>query len=294
MEDPSSSLLWTLILVVTALLLALLVSAQILSTYTTAYLDAPREVAVFLDAVDFSIQENESYDRDVARVQRLDDKVRLDRLLREIQKGGDDLREDLNRLLIDEGSPSLRLSSRILWANHRKLLEERVRRLDLLRTRFLVVYMGIVATTVTDREKEKVSARATLPVIPPAPPFPDDDMVESRHRRAGHHPVLPSGLVDGLKKKKHNLARVKTTPMVHSQKPGTMQHRTGWMGVVEELQRSPVMAKRHASIEEAMSKAPRVPTGLRTPPSSPTSSPLAGGPIYKPPSPISPISEDLN
>ena len=294
MADPSSSLLWTVILVVAALLLALVVSAQILSTYTTAYVDAPREVAVFIDAVDFSIQENESYDRDVARVHRLEDRMRLDRLLREIQKGGDDLREDLNRLLVDERHPSLRASSRILWANHRKLLEERVRRLDLLRTRFLVVYMGIIATTVTDREKEKVSAKATVPTIPPAPPFPDGDIIASRHHRAGHRPMLPAGLVDGLKKKKHNLARVKTTPMAYSEKPGTPQHRTGWMGVVEELQRSPVMAKRHASIEEAMSKTPRVPTGLRTPPSSPTSSPLAGGPIYKPPSPISPISEDLN
>ena len=281
-------------MVVTALFLALIVSAQILSTYTTAYLAAPREIAVFLDAVDFSIQENESYDRDVARVHRLDDKVRLSRLLREIQKSGDDLREDLNRLLIAEGGTSLRASARILWAYHRKLLEERVRRLDLLRTRFLVVYMGIVAATVSDREKDKSSARAAAPVIPPPPPFPDDDWIESRHHHhSAHRPKLPAGLTDGLKKKKHNLTRVKTTPMVHSEQPGTPQHRTGWMGVVEELQRSPVMAKRHASIEEAMSKAPRVPTGLRTPPSSPMSSPLSGGPIYQPPSPISPISDDF-
>ncbi|EMR65708.1 hypothetical protein UCREL1_7317 [Eutypa lata UCREL1] len=111
MADPSSSLLWTLILVVAALFLALVVLTQILSTYTTAYLAAPREIAIFVDAVDFSIQENESYDRDVARVQRLDDKLRLGRLLREIQKGGDDLREELNRLMDNEDSTSLRTNT---------------------------------------------------------------------------------------------------------------------------------------------------------------------------------------
>lgn len=273
MVDPSSSLLWTLILVVAALFLALVVLTQILSTYTTAYLAAPREIAIFVDAVDFSIQENESYDRDVARVQRLDDKLRLGRLLREIQKGGDDLREELNRLMDNEDSTSLRTSARILWASHRKVLEERVRRLDLLRTRFLVVYMGIIATTITDREKERVSAR-TVPVDVKTPSPP-----QHQHHDT-HRPKLPKGLLEGLKKKR-SLTKMKIQPVAYSEKAG-QPHRAGWAGVVQELQRSPILARRHASIEEAMSMK----TPLNTPVKTPLNTPVKSPPISPPLSPL--------
>ncbi|KAF7536681.1 hypothetical protein G7054_g4327 [Neopestalotiopsis clavispora] len=178
-SDPPTPLFWTLILIITALCLTLVVAAQIAARYSSAYMAAPREIVTFIDTIDDSIHENESYDRDVARVQRLEDKVRLGRLLREIQKSGDDLREALNGLLVDtdEHTTELRTSARILWAGHRKELEERIRRLDLLRMRFLTVYMGIIATSLSHRDKqakesERLSQIAAARNIPPPPPLP--------------------------------------------------------------------------------------------------------------------------
>jgi len=98
----SSSRRWILLLSLTALLLSLAVLAQTASRYATAYLVAPREVLAFLDAVDSSIAENESYDKDVAKLQRLEDKLRLHRLLRDIQRAGDSLSEHLNAMLVGE------------------------------------------------------------------------------------------------------------------------------------------------------------------------------------------------
>ena len=112
---------WTIVLVLTALCLSIVVLSQILTTYASAYLAAPNEITVFLDTVDFSITENESYDRDIGKLQVLEDKVRLGRLLREIQRGGDDLREEVSRLLMGEDSQTLRTSARLLWASKKKL-----------------------------------------------------------------------------------------------------------------------------------------------------------------------------
>ena len=234
-----SSRQWTIILVLTALLLSLVVLGQILARYSSAYFAAPREITAFVDSVDSSIQENESYDRDVAKVQRLDDKIRLGRLLREIQKGGDDLREDLNALLADEDG-RLRTSARLLWASKRARLEERLRRLDLLRMRFLVVYMSIVAATTT-AAAEKVEKSAS-----PKDPEKGD----------GHsmRPSFPAGLIDSLKRTPP-LRRLTTQAIGHVDSSGG-GHRHGWAGVVQELQRSPLMHKRHASIENAMAKTP--------------------------------------
>ncbi|KAK7750519.1 hypothetical protein SLS62_007495 [Diatrype stigma] len=290
MAGPSSSLLWTLILLVTAIILALIVLAQILSTYTIGYLAAPREIAVFVDAIEFSIQENESYDRDVVRVQRLDDKIRLGRLLREIQRGGDDLREELNRLLIHEGGTALRTSARIMWASHRKMLEDRVRRLDLLRTRFLVVYMGIIAATVTDREKEKVAMARMAPLDVEKTTlqhYPYQQHQHQHQQHDAHRPKLPKGMLDSLKKK-HSLTKIKTQPMGHTEKTGT-PHRSGWAGVVQELQRSPILARRHASIEQAMAMKTPLNTPVKSPPMSPPLSPLqeplCDSPLLMTPSP---------
>ncbi|KAK6064715.1 hypothetical protein SCUP234_12874 [Seiridium cupressi] len=257
MADPPTPLLWILILLVTALCLALVVAAQILASYSSAYMVAPREITTFIDAVDDSIYENESYDRDVARVQRLEDKVRLGRLLREIQKGGDDLREVLNALLISEEGTTLRTSARILWAGHRKELEERIRRLDLLRMRFLTVYMGIVATSLSHRDKQA------------AQKDPEKMAIPARHEIV--RPAIPRNLTDSLKKKP-SLRRLTTQAIGHSEKVEP-PHRMGWMGVVAELQKSPLMHRRHASIETAM----------RSPPLSPLSSPT---PLPKTPSPL--------
>ncbi|KAI1344921.1 hypothetical protein F5Y15DRAFT_11143 [Xylariaceae sp. FL0016] len=272
-SDTPSSVLWTAILIVTALGLALVVSAHIASTYTTAYLAAPREIATFIDAIDFSIQENESYDCDVARVRRLEDKVRLGRLLREIQRGGDDLREDLNQLVIAEGGSTLRTSARVLWAGHRKGLEDRIRRLDMLRMRFLVVYMGIVATTAGEQPKERVAERtipkhgiekiAQPPRLPHSPHTP-------QHSRPDFHKALTDSI-----KSRPPLRRLSTQAMGHSVKT-ELPHRAGWMGVVEELQRSPRMRQRHASIEQAMRSPPPM-----SPLGSPLQSPVTLSPIDK-------------
>ncbi|KAI1497829.1 hypothetical protein F5X99DRAFT_421068 [Biscogniauxia marginata] len=266
MASASISLLWTLVFLVTALLLALVVAAQILATYTSAYLAAPSDITTFIDVVDFSIQENESYDRDLNRVQRLEDKLRLGRLLQEIQRGGDDLREDLNRLVLGEGGTTLRAGARIFWAIHRRQLEERVRRLDLLRMRFLVVYMGIVATAAGERGKH---AERTIPKS-----LRDPEKTAS-HCHDDHHsipkaPPLPRGLTDNMKHRTTQRS-VTMNSLSHHDK-GEQPHRSGWEGVVQELRHSPLMHKRHASIERAM----RSPT-----PMSPLGSPLTLSPAEK-------------
>ncbi|KAH7356957.1 hypothetical protein BKA65DRAFT_218570 [Rhexocercosporidium sp. MPI-PUGE-AT-0058] len=232
MADTADLPLLTILLLLTACLVSIFVVVQVATTYTTAYLAAPNEITTFIDAVDFSIQENESYDRDVAKVQRLEDKLRMGKLLREIQKCGDDLREDLNGLLIDEGGTRLRSSTRILWATKRKRLEEQVRRLDLLRMRFLVVYMGLVAAKGTSehtptRDPEKhITPKMTV------------------------RPGLPHALTEGITRKPP-LRRLTTQAMGHNDHVGSPQ-KQGWMGVVAELQNSPLMHKRHASIERNM------------------------------------------
>lgn len=224
---------WALVLVLTALclslLLSLLVALQIIARYTSAYWSAPREIATLLDAADSSLQENESYDRDVvARVPQRQDKVRLGRMLQEIQRASDNLREDLNNVLVGghsqayntadvtditettditgmstalsrlsdhkqsprnrklsstvdhcsslsaPTSPQLKASARILWAARRVHIEERLRRLDMLRMRFLTVYMSIIAsTTMAAAEKAEKSAvivaAAAVAASTPAP-----------------------------------------------------------------------------------------------------------------------------
>ncbi|KAB5577655.1 hypothetical protein GE09DRAFT_526885 [Coniochaeta sp. 2T2.1] len=254
MTDSSTSQ-WTLILSLTALLLSLAVLAQIISRYTAAYIAAPTEIAAFVDAVDSSISENESYDRDVARLQRLEDKLRLGRLLREIQRGGDDLREELNGLLVGEDDSRLRTAARLLWANKRVKLEERVRRLDLLRMRFLVIYMSIVAGAsgevvakqqqAASKEKEKVKERdlekAAL----------HDHYNERSVPRPGH---IPRSLTENIQKKPP-LRRLTTQAIGHQENTHT-PHRMGWAGVVKELQLSPRMHQRHASIERSISQTP--------------------------------------
>lgn len=234
--SESGWLQWTIILVLTALLLSTVVLAQIVSNYSAAYVAAPKEIATFIDTVDFSIQENESYDRDVAKVQRLEDKLRLGRLLREIQKGGDDLREELNGLLIAEGTTTLRTSARFMWASKRTQLEDSVRRLDLLRMRFLVVYMGTI-TSIADKQ-------------PPAPPPLPRDPEKMSAFKTPTKPVLQKSLTENVIKRPP-LRRLTTQAIGHSESTGR-PHRRGWAGVVEELQMSPKMHQRHASIEQSM------------------------------------------
>jgi len=231
---------WTIILVLTALLLSLVVLGQIAAKFGTAYIAAPREVTAFVDSVDSSIVENESYDRDVARVEHMKDKVRLGRLLREIQRGSDDLREDVSALFLSEEDRRLKTWARFLWATKRRDLEERLRRLDLLRMRFLVVYMSIVAATTT-AAAEKVEKSAS-------PKDPE------KTRQPDIRPALPTGLAEGIKRKPP-LRRLTTQAMGH-QDHSENSHRQGWASIVRELQLSPKMHKRHTSIEASMAQTP--------------------------------------
>ncbi|OAA77893.1 hypothetical protein LEL_04716 [Akanthomyces lecanii RCEF 1005] len=244
MAVDSGWLQWALILVLTALLLSVAVLAQTASAYWAAYVAAPREMATFIDTVDFSIQENESYDKDMAKVQRLEDKIRLGQLLREIQKSGDDLREELNSLLIAAEnvtgagtSSAMRTSTRLLWAAKRQQLEDRVRRLDLLRMRFLVVYLGII-TSVADRQP------------PPPPPLPRD-IEKTAAFTTPSKPVLRKSLTDSMPKRPP--VRRLTMQAIGHQETMASTGRLGWGSVVEELQLSPRMHQRHASIERSMS-----------------------------------------
>ncbi|KAF4981565.1 hypothetical protein FDECE_17670 [Fusarium decemcellulare] len=236
----SDLLQWTIILVLTALLLSAIVLAQIVSVYTAAYRAAPREIATFVDTADFTVQENEAYDRDVAKVQRLEDKIRLTHLLRDIQRTGDDLREDLNGMLLEEDTTTMRTVPRMLWASKRSRLEDRVRRLDMLRMRFLVVYMGAVASN-------------TVPERPPPPPPLPRDLEKSPVFQTPTRPTLPKGLMEGIVNRPP-LRSVTTQALVgHREHAPKQPHRKGWAGVVAELQTSPRMQQRHASIERAMS-----------------------------------------
>jgi len=151
---------------------------------------------------------------------------------------GDDLREDINGLMVDggegEAGMKMRSSTRFLWAAKRKRLEERVRRLDLLRMRFLVVYMGLVA--------QNSSAENT--------PQKERDPEKRHVVKTLSRPSLPISLSEGITRKPP-LRRLTTQAVGHSDNVGAPQ-RMGWAGVVAELQKSPLMHKRHASIETAM------------------------------------------
>lgn len=272
-HTSSTSNQWTFILAVTALFLSAVVTLQILSSYAKAYVVAPAEILTFIDAADSSVDENESYDRDVSRVQRLDDKLRLGRLLREIQKGGDDLREELNTLLMTENGDlasdgysalrdlRLRATARLLWASKRKGLEDKVRRLDMLRMRFLVVYMGIVSTSAAEnvangnKLERKNSTRDSEKG--------GDKLFNDEY--AGR-PQLPRGLGDAIKKKPM-LRRMSGAATGHTEN-ADRSRKQGWAGVIRELQLSPLLHKRHASIERAMSPSPTL-VGTPTPGSSP-------------------------
>lgn len=265
---------WTFILAITAIFLSVVVTLQILSSYAKAYIAAPAEILTFIDAADSSVHENESYDRDVTRVQRLDDKLRLGRLLREIQRGGDDLREELNSLLMTENGDlasdgysdlrdlRLRATARLLWASKRKGLEDKVRRLDMLRMRFLVVYMGLVSTGATaDHKVEKKSPTKDSEKQ-------SSDRMFNEDLAARPQLQLPRGLGEAIKKKPA-LRRLSGAALGHSDN-GERNRKQGWAGVIRELQLSPLLHKRHASIERAMSpvKSPSMVVEPPTPPGS--------------------------
>ncbi|KAH6610821.1 hypothetical protein Trco_000841 [Trichoderma cornu-damae] len=231
----SGWLQWAYLLATTATGMSIVMIVQTANSYWTAYKLAPQEVASFIDTLDFSMEENESYDRDVSRVQRLEDKIRLSRLLREIRKMGDDLRDDLGCLVLDEGATTLRISSRLLWASKRAQLEERMRRLDSLRMRFMMVYLGTI-TSVAEKQP---------PPPPPLPRQPDKAIAFATPTRP-----LAKKPLDDLPRRTPS-RRLATQAIGHNEHVETPQ-RSGWAGVVQELQMSPRMRARHASIEKLM------------------------------------------
>ncbi|ODA83674.1 hypothetical protein RJ55_02189 [Drechmeria coniospora] len=246
---------WAVVLALTAVVLSLVVIAQVLATYSAAYAAAPREMVTFVDAVDFSVQENESYDRDVAGVRRLEDKIRLGRLLREIQRAGDDLRERLDDLLVDGSATTLRTGPRLLWASRRRELEDGVRRLDMLRMRFLVVHMAIVGSAAAAAAAGPRSPPSSSSPPPPPPPLPPTDAEKTAAMEWPRRCSVPRSLASDAAKRP--LVRRLTTQAVGHSETVTSPHRKGWAGVVEELQLSPRMQQRHASIEQAMRGQPR-------------------------------------
>ncbi|KAL2758650.1 hypothetical protein ACRALDRAFT_2040784 [Sodiomyces alcalophilus JCM 7366] len=277
---------WAILLALTAFALSLVVIGQLLTAHATAYLAAPREVALLLETLDATVEENESYDRHLTKVPRLEDKVRLSNLLRDIQRGGDDLRETLDAFLVlvpdgrgadadksDKSDKSdkpdkpdttkkLTFPARALWAVTRKDLEERMRRLDMMRMRFLVVYLGLVAeraTTAADKQQQQ------QPVQPLLSEYAREkgkniDKVGMAAAAASQFPETPSpaptpgmlsrSMTEELRQKPP-LRRLTTQAIGHSS--GTIPgHHAGWAGVVDELQKSPKLKARHASIERSI------------------------------------------
>ncbi|KAL7895659.1 hypothetical protein HDV63DRAFT_366268 [Trichoderma sp. SZMC 28014] len=228
----SGWLQWAYILAGSATGMTIVMIAQAANSYWTAYRVAPQEVASFIDTLDFSIEENESYDRDVSKVQRLEDKIRLNRLLREIQRIGDDLRDDLNHLIREESATTLRTSSRIMWASKRAQIEDRMKRLDSLRMRFMMAYLGII-TSLAEKQP------------PPPPPLPEKTAAYTTPNR-----LSAKKSFDDLPKRTPS-RRLTTQAIGHHEHVETPQ-RSGWAGVVQELQMSPRMRARHASIEKLM------------------------------------------
>ena len=242
--------LWPSYITLTALLLSLLVLGQILATHYAAFKAAPAEMDIFLDALEFSSRENGSYDCDVDKVQRFEDRVRLNRILRDMRKCTDDLREQVRHLTTGIDSAKLRRIARILWATKRPHLEERVRRLDLLRMRFLVVYMGVVATQ-TPAVAERSSPMPSPKPIPTPPPLPGNFIPTPPI--TPKPPPLPKDL-SAPTPKTQPLKKSSTAPLTkqEAEEKEKDEHRMGWAGVIAELQKSPLLHKRHASVESAM------------------------------------------
>lgn len=81
------------------------------------------------------------------------------------------------------------------------------------------------------------------------------------HKDSPLRPMLPAGLVAAIKKKR-SLRRIRASSIKREELKVEPPHRIGWMGVVQELQRSPLLKRRHDSIELAMANAMNA---MRTP-----------------------------
>lgn len=287
------------LVIFTALLLSLAVLTQFLAIFASDIVSASGELGIFTSYLESSVQENKSFDIDISSLvgsASLKDRMRLSLLLQEIQKCGDDMRENLNRLLATDldtsasskvsGSGEMKLKSgaRLLWGSKKKALEDMVKKIDMLRLRFLVVYMSIVAS----------SHRINHPPTPPRTPEKqivhpevwagrnpksrdsqwssvssrDSTDMASSTMSSEPRPGIAHAMTDGMiasspqgnggpKVPPLQLRMSNTQSMGHNDNSGGGQ-RMGWMGVVAELQRSPVMRERHASIERSGGGRPNI------------------------------------
>lgn len=259
----------TMTFILAALLLSLLTMGQVVASHYYAYTSAPIEVQTFLDAANSSIAENESFDHDIMRLQT-SDRPRLIKLLDSIQKCGDDLREDLNHLTIDGSNTKLKTPSMLLWKTHRERLEARLRRLDLLRMRFLTLQMGLIASSSNSSPSHHDKAAERR-----APP--------GQFAKPGRPAIIPQhALAEAIKKVGEKAAEKKPSTPQRSMSAARTGHNMtdiakgpqfSMASVISELQSSPKLHMRRASIERR--------TSVPMSPTSPTSN--------RPMSPLSPL-----
>lgn len=252
-DDGGQHHQWVFYIILIALLLSLVVFGQVVTTHYHAFMSAPGEFETFIDALEYSAQENDSYGRDITKVQRADESKRLEQILRDIYKYTHDLQHQVKDL-IEPGTDTLRYSARFLWPSRRLRLEERVRRLDLLRMRFLVMYMGIIASQTPAPFEKSTLVPTPRPIpAPPTPPTPPEGLAPTFPiTPVPKPPPLPKSLTDAILKKP-TLKKISTTPITKKEnKEREQPSHMGWAGVIAELQKSPLLHKRHASIETAM------------------------------------------
>jgi hypothetical protein len=139
--------------------------------------------------------------------------------------------------------------------------------MDMLRMRFLVAHMSIIAAggaavpaaspaTSTAGETASRGDRNSLPLRDPEKyPLPSGLPLTPLHNAAAGGPGLPKGLADGIRSKPP-LRKLTVNTGAGPAFPGEIDgnQRKGWAGVVMELQKSPILRERHASIEMAMAR----------------------------------------
>ena len=246
------------LLSLTSLLLLATLLIHILP-YSKSYLSAPSEVSCLLETSDYLLSESDTYTHDVSKLPRLSDRARITKLVREFRREAEALRKEVNSLVLRRGQLhghgcgeglELRPIARLGWAVYKARLDERIRRVDMLRLRLLIAQMGVISTTISESTPPLTRENSPgLGVIyeekpldmPPTPPLTPKTMPRKGWDSSGSFNTTEPTPV----KQKLTLQ----TDCVDT------SSRKGWAGVVRELQKSPLLKERHASIELAMSRA---------------------------------------
>ena len=160
-------------------------------------------------------------------------------------------------LVVEESKTKLKGTSMLLWKSHRQRLESRLRRLDLLRMRFLVLHMGLIAggAIVPDRPVERRTpvgqfARPERPNLSHhAHSVSEGLVVRKREARKGD-----------VRKEVRFEDQVLTPTPIRTQSLNVTGHTNSEVGfgqkmsfldVVGQLQKSPLLLKRKKDIEMA-------------------------------------------